>query len=72
MDKCEICGYPKEDDLFSAVTREPVCSICKVRFIGDLPTTQKRIEAVREYLGLVEGEYLAQDNATEAARILGK
>ena len=70
MEKCAICGEPKEDDLFSAVTNEPVCSICKLKFIGGLPTSQKRIEAVREYLGLAKGEYLIQDNAMEAARIL--
>ena len=72
MKKCAICGKPKEDDLFSAVANEPVCSICKIKFIGGLPTSQKRIEAVRERLGLAKGEYLMQDNAAEAARILGR
>ena len=72
MKKCAICGKPKKDDLFSAVANEPVCSICKLKFIGGLPTSQKRIETVREHLGLAEGEYLTQDNAAEAARILGR
>jgi len=72
MKRCAICGKPKKDDLFSAVANEPVCSICKIKFIGGLPTTQKRIEAAREQLGLAKGEYLIQDNAVEAARILGR
>ena len=72
MKRCAICGKPKEDDLFSAVTDEPVCSICKLNFIGGLPTTQRRIGEARERLGLTEGEYLIQDNAAEAARILGR
>ena len=71
-ERCELCGKPKMDDLFSAVTGESVCSICKLKFIGGLPTTQGRIEAARKRLGLAKGEYLAQDNAAEAARILGR
>lgn len=70
--RCGLCGKPKADDLFSAVADEPVCSICKIKFIGGLPTTHGRIEAVRKRLGLVEGEYLVQDNAAEAAKILGR
>ena len=38
-DKCGICGTPAKDDLFSAVTGEPVCSLCKINYIGGLPTT---------------------------------
>lgn len=67
-----ICGKPSGDDLFSAVTREPVCSICKILHVGGLPTTGERIKAVRERLGLKDGEFLLQDNGAEAARILGK
>ena len=70
--KCEICGKPQDDDLFSAVTREPVCSICKVKWIEGLPTTPDRIKAAREKLGLKDGEFLKQDNAEEAARMLGR
>lgn len=70
--RCELCGKPQKDDLFSAVANEPVCSICKLRFIGGLPTTPERIEAARKCLGLAEGEYLAQNNVAEAARILGR
>ncbi len=72
MKKCEICGKPQQDDLFSAVTQEPVCSICKIKFIGGLPTTPNRIQAARELLGLSEGEYLVQNHGREAARILGR
>ena len=70
-DCCQICGKPSKDDLFSYVTNEPVCSICKIKFIGGLPS-RDRIVGVREKLGLKEGEYLKQDNAAEAARILGR
>ena len=70
--KCEICGKPQQDDLFSAVTGEPVCSICKIKFIGGLPTTSERVQAARSQFGLADGEYLVQDNAKEAARILGR
>jgi hypothetical protein len=69
---CKICGKPSEDDLFSYVTQEPVCSICKIKFIGGLPTTEIRINDARTALGLKDGEYLKQDNAAEAARILGR
>lgn len=72
MRKCEICGTPRKDDLFSAVTGEKVCSICKVKFIGGLPTTTERINAARKKLNLSDGEYLVQNNPEEAARILGR
>lgn len=70
--KCAICGTSLEDDLFSAVTQEPVCSICKIKFIGGLPTSQALIAKARALLGLKDGEYLVQDNGAEAARILGR
>jgi len=72
MAKCEICGIPQKDDLYSAVTGERVCSICKLKFIGGLPTTTERIEEARKRLGLSNGECLAQDNPKEAAKILGR
>ena len=70
--KCNICGKPQEDDLFSFVTQSPVCSICTLKFIGGLPATSARIQAVRDELGLKDGEYLVQDSGKEAARILGR
>ena len=72
MSKCEICGKPRKDDLFSAVTGEKVCSICKLKFIGGLPTTTGLIIKARQKLGLAEGEYLTQDNSEEARKILGR
>ena len=69
---CQICGTKLKNDLFAAVTGEPVCSICKLKFIGGLPTTSERIKAARDRLGLKEGELLTQDNPAEAARILGR
>ena len=72
MSQCGICGKPSKEDLFSFVTMEPVCSICKIKFIGGLPTTKERIDKARSALGFKDGEYLLQDNATEAARILGR
>ena len=68
--KCGICGTSLSDDLFSFVTGEKVCSICKIKFIGGLPTTTDRIDKARKALGLAEGKYLAQDNPSEARRIL--
>lgn len=65
---CQICNA--EPDLFAAVTREAVCAICKIRFIGGLPTTPERIADVRTALGLAAGAYLRQDNGAEARRIL--
>jgi recombinational DNA repair protein (RecF pathway) len=70
MNNCQICGMPSKDDLFSYVTQEKVCSICKIKFIGGLPTTQDRINSAREKLGLLDGDFLKQNNAQEAARIL--
>lgn len=72
MNVCAICGLPSGDDLFSAVTREPVCSICKINFIGGLPTSPERIKIVRLFLKLKDGEYLKQDREAEASRILGR
>jgi len=69
--KCQICGKPSKDDLFSYVTQEPVCSICKLRFIGGLPTSPELISKARTSLGLKDGEFLQQDNAEEAKKILG-
>lgn len=72
MDKCAICGVPSKDDLFAYVTQEPVCSICKMKFIGGLPTTAERINAARERLQLKPGEFLKQDRGDEARKILGR
>ncbi len=72
MEKCEICGTSLGDDLFSFVTQEKVCSICKLKYIGGLPTTSGRIAEAREKLGLPDGEYLVQDNPKEASIILGR
>ncbi len=69
---CAICGTDLSKDLFSAVTGEKCCSICKLNFIGGLPTTDGRISNARLYLGLKDGEFLKQDNGAEAARILGR
>lgn len=66
---CQICG---KSDLFTDVTGEPSCSICTIKFVGGLPQTRERIKEIRVRLGLNDGEYLKQDNAAEAARILGR
>lgn len=70
--KCAICGFNLDRDLFASVTGERCCSICKLQFIGGLPTSDERIAKVRGSLGLADGQYLAQDNGKEAARILGR
>lgn len=70
--KCEICGTALKDDLFAAVCQETVCCICKLKYVGGLPTTAERIGEIRNKLGLAEGEYLTQDNPEEASRILGR
>lgn len=72
MSCCQICGTPSKDDLFSAVTQEPVCSICKVKYIGGMPTTSEGITAARKILRLKDGEFLKQDNGEEARKILGR
>ena len=69
---CKICNTPLGKDLFSAVTGEDVCSLCKHNYIGGLPTTPERIAAARKRLGLADGEYLDQDRGAEARRILGR
>lgn len=71
MKRCAICGTDLGADLFSAVTGEKCCSICKVKFIGGLPTSDERIAQARQRLGLSDGQYLQQDNGAEAAAILG-
>ncbi len=70
--QCAICGTPLKDDLFASVAQEPVCAICKVKFIGGLPTTPERINTVREQLQLKQGEFLKQDPGEEARKLLGK
>ena len=69
---CKICNTPPEDDLFSMVAQEPVCCVCKLKHIGGLPTTDIRITAARERLGLKDGEYIEQDRANECRKILGR
>ena len=68
---CQICNKPNANDLFSAVTGEPVCSICKLRLVGGLPSTPERIKSVRDHLGLKDGEYLQYDHGKVASEILG-
>jgi len=70
--RCAICGTDLSKDLFSFVTQEKCCSICKLKFIGGLPTCDERIAKARQALALADGEYLVQDNGKEAARILGR
>lgn len=72
MKDCGICGNPGNNDLFSYVTQEPVCSLCKINYIGGLPTTPERVQKAREALGLKDGEYLRVDRGAEAKRILGR
>lgn len=72
MEQCKICGTNLAADLFSAVTQEPVCSICKIKYIGGLPTTENRVLAARQQLSLADGQYLQQNRGREAARILGR
>lgn len=72
MKRCAICGTNLAADLFSAVTQEPVCAICKLKFIGGRQASEQLIWKAREVLGLSDGEFLQQDNAAEAARLLGK
>lgn len=72
MKRCAICGTELGKDLFAAVTGEKCCSICKVKFIGGLPTSDERISAARERLGLADGQFLEQNRGAEAARILGR
>jgi len=69
--RCAVCGNDLGNDLFASVTGEKCCAICKLKFIGGLPTSDERIAAARAKLGLADGDYLQQDNGAEAARILG-
>ena len=71
-DGCGICGAKLKDDLFAVVAQEPVCCICKTKYIGGLRTTSRLIDMAREDLGLKDGEYLSQDNAAEARNIIGR
>lgn len=71
MKRCQICGTELADDLFAFVAQKPVCAICTTRFVGGDFSTE-RISKVRAMLGLPDGEYLSQDNAAEASRILGR
>lgn len=70
--RCAVCGNDLGRDLFASVTGEKCCAICKVKFVGGLPTSDERIASVRAKLGLADGEFLQQDNGVEAARILGR
>lgn len=72
MSACAICNTPQKSDLFAAVTGEPVCSICKISYIGGLPSTPDRIALVRQMLGLKDGEFLKHDRGAEARRILDR
>lgn len=72
MALCEICGFDNSKDLYAAVTDDSVCSICKLKYIGGLPTNPQLVQKARSALGLNDGEFLQQDNPAEAARILGR
>ena len=68
---CKICGTDLSKDLFAFVAQKPTCVICTQKYVGG-DFSSARIAAVRNALGLADGEYLKQDNAAEAARILGR
>ena len=72
MAECAICDNDLQKDLFASVTGEPVCCICKQKFIGGMTTTPELIAVARRRLGLKVGEKLHQDNGAEARRILGR
>ena len=65
---CKICNAT---DMYTEVTMKKVCAICTVKLVGGIDT-DKRIEEVRVALGLKDGEFLKQNNAEEARKILGK
>ncbi len=69
---CQICNQDGKKDLFSYVTQEPVCCICKQKYIGGLPTTSDRIAEARKRLGLKPGEFFKHDRGEEARKILGR
>jgi len=71
MSQCAICGTDLEKDLFAFVTQTPSCAICTTLYVGG-DFSASRISTVRAALGLQDGEYLKQDNAEEAKRILGR
>jgi len=66
---CEICG---NEDLYSSVSGERVCSICKIKFVGGLTARREDISNVRDKLGLKQGEFFKQDCGAEAKKILGR
>ncbi len=70
--RCAICGTDLGNDLFASVTGEKCCCICKVKYVGGLPTSDERIAKVRAALNLDDGAYLRQDNGAEAKAILGR
>lgn len=69
---CKICNVASKDDLFADVTGEPVCSICKLSYVGGLPSTPERIALARQMLGLKDGEFLRHNRGAEARRILDR
>lgn len=68
--KCGICGT--EGDLFSAVTRQPACSICVLTFQLRTPVVRTDVLAIRKELGLEPGHCLEIDRAKAAALLLGR
>jgi hypothetical protein len=71
MTHCKICGTDLSKDLFAYVAQKPVCAICTQKYVGG-DFSSERIATVRIALGLSDGEFIKQDNAAEAARILGR
>ena len=71
-ERCKICGTRSDADLFSAVTGEDVCSLCKLSYIGGLPTTPDRIQGARELLMLKEGEFLQVNRGERVRGMLGR
>lgn len=71
MGRCKICGTDLSKDLFATVAQKPVCAICTQKYVGG-NFSDERIANVRNLLGLLNGEYLKQDNVAEAVRILGR
>ena len=66
---CELCGAK---DMYTEVTGKPACSICTINYIGHMPGERERIKKIREALNIAPGEFLKQDRAAEAKRILGR
>lgn len=69
---CAVCDSDLENDLFASVAGTKLCFICTIVFIGGGAETDRKIQSIREFLCLADGEHVQGDSIHKDQQTLNK